>query len=144
LERIGFTRDVLGTTAHGMRHDRLQREFKSVAGVEAPIKSSKANGPDAPNWKTVADITQEAADRAQFKVAHLAGHNRKSSASAYLGSVAVARRNALGSSRLPTESGPHEDVGTLNERMAAMAAGAKANLTATDIFNQGLKGDGAD
>jgi hypothetical protein len=117
-EKIGLTRNgLIGATPHGLRHDSLQWEFKHDTGVDAPVK---AVDPDAAPGKSILDLSKEELDRAQYRISNLAGHNRKSSASAYLGSVPAARRKAMASEPLPPTD-PQKSTGTLNQRMAAMA-----------------------
>ena len=39
LRDCGFTRQDLGITSHGLRHDYAQRMYKKVSGMEAPVNS---------------------------------------------------------------------------------------------------------
>ena len=117
--RIGFTRNVLGVTPHGLRHDGLQAEFKKRTGVDAPVKSMSSDIPADPNAKTIADLTKAELDQAQFAVSNLAGHNRKDAASAYLGSIPAALRRAKARAPLPAVD-PHQETRNLSTRLAMM------------------------
>jgi integrase len=127
--RIGLTRKGIGATAHGFRHDGLQAEFKARTGVDAPVKASAQSnamsGENNPNdktgGKTIAHISKAKLEQAQYAVSHLAGHNRKDAAGAYLGSISKARARAIAAEPLP-EIDPHADSTPLNERMARMSA----------------------
>ncbi|CAB3801181.1 hypothetical protein [Pararobbsia alpina] len=40
MRKHGITKDELGITSHGLRHEWLQEYYKTLTGVDAPIKGS--------------------------------------------------------------------------------------------------------
>jgi hypothetical protein len=130
MKRIGFTRKVLGTTPHGMRHDRLQQDFKAETGLDAPVKAipvvespvanHDATAKMAARPLTFADVDPLVLERAQYRIAHNAGHNRKIASAAYLGSIAAARRKALAGAPRPTVMNPQGATAKLIERLDSM------------------------
>ena len=86
LERFGVTRKELGVTAHGLRHEVFIDQYKSLTGVNPPVR----NG---------ARLPRQADRPARQEIAELAGHSRKRAANAYLGSSVVMRSKAT--RRLP-------------------------------------------
>ncbi len=74
LEKFGVTRNALGVTAHGLRHEVLIEQFETLTGQHAPVRG----GGDLP----IVDR-----DAARQEVAELAGHARKRASNSYLGSA---------------------------------------------------------
>lgn len=82
MRSLGFTRDRLGVTAHGLRHQRLNDIYEEVAGVPSPVRQIEAGE------KAIvrpADPMLEA--KARQKVTAIAGHGRLSITTAYTGSA---------------------------------------------------------
>ncbi|HTT12284.1 MAG TPA: integrase domain-containing protein [Burkholderiaceae bacterium] len=77
LRKVGITRDDLGVTAHGLRHEFAIEKYKQTAGVAAPVRGGSA--PD-----------REVDRGARGKVSRLLGHARRQVTSAYLGSPRIA------------------------------------------------------
>jgi hypothetical protein len=98
--RIGLTKKILGATAHGLRHDFLQTEFEIITGVPAPVKATGDGSKE--KRPSLRDVPPDLIARAQFEIANKAGHNRKASAGAYIGSVSKALRDEARSQPAPT------------------------------------------
>jgi integrase len=81
MDKFGATGRKLGVTAHGLRHEALIAHYQEKAGVPPPVRGGNpvSRGTDA---------------AARLSAAKLAGHNRASVSSAYLGGM-IARREAL-------------------------------------------------
>lgn len=92
LERHGVTRNGLGITSHGLRHERLCDMFEETAGIPAPVRTDLSK-PDVASTILAADPHQ--IDLARAKVSSAAGHNRLNITNAYIGSNAQAKRAAL-------------------------------------------------
>lgn len=74
--RIGLTRAGLKVTPHSLRHEVLLDIYECLTGVPAPVRGGTLGQSDPP-----------ADQAARTHVALVAGHNRPSVSSAYLGSV---------------------------------------------------------
>ncbi|CAG9185819.1 integrase domain-containing protein [Cupriavidus pampae] len=72
LEKHGVTKDGVGVTAHGLRHQFLQQMYQRHSGQSAAVKGAGR----------VIDV--EAHRSAMRKVVEAAGHSRASKANAYL------------------------------------------------------------
>lgn len=72
MEAVGFTRDQLGVSSHGLRHEALQRIYREVTGQEPPVRGG-------------AKIERELEKFARAQVARIAGHFDISKSNAYLG-----------------------------------------------------------
>jgi len=88
MRRVGLTKDGLGITSHGLRHQRLNDIFEEVAGVPSPVRQmSKADGTaviykgDPLKWK-----------QALQTVSNTAGHRRTHISFAYVGSDRSVKR----------------------------------------------------
>ncbi|MGO4331946.1 integrase domain-containing protein [Cupriavidus sp. 2TAF22] len=80
LRKYGICKKGLGVTSHGLRHQYLQEFYKTLTGVDAPIKGGSA--PDI-----------EAHRQAILAVVEAAGHSKPSKSSAYLSTfTAMARQ----------------------------------------------------
>lgn len=82
MEKHGVTKEGLGVTSHGLRHQYLQHLYEEHAGSPAPIKGTDAR-PD-----------REAHLVAIQRVVEAAGHARLNISAAYLGTVATQERLA--------------------------------------------------
>ena len=99
LEKFGITLRERGVTGHGLRHERLNDVYESVAGVPSPVRGGGA--------------VASALDRqARLAVSRLAGHARIRASGAYLGSPSVMRSKPYESSDPPvgTEQGKDDDA----------------------------------
>lgn len=88
MRRVGLTKDGLGVTSHGLRHQRLNDLFEEVAGVPSPVRQMfEASGPvvivkgDATKWKQALQI-----------VSNTAGHSAIYKGAAYTGSARSVKR----------------------------------------------------
>lgn len=77
VRKFGIAAGQLGITAHGLRHEALIDHYESLTGSSPPVRGG--NG-----------LPSEIDQAARQAVAHLAGHSRIRSASAYLGGSAAA------------------------------------------------------
>ena len=108
LAKVGITRKLVGTSGHGLRHERAGDEYQAVAGVPPPVRGGTA--PD------------RATDRkARTAVAKLLGHNRYQISSCYLGSPSV--RPAAKAANDPT---PNPARRALHDRNVASHRGRRA------------------
>jgi site-specific recombinase XerC len=99
LEKFGITLRERGVTGHGLRHERLNDVYESVAGVSSPVRGGGA--------------VASALDRqARLAVSRLAGHARIRASGAYLGQFAVMRSKPSESSDPPagTDRGKDDDA----------------------------------
>jgi integrase len=80
LRKFGLSRDQLGVTAHGLRHEGLGDMFEELAGVPAPVR---VNDPAA----VLAGADKNRVEFAQKMVAEAAGHSRLAISGAYIGSL---------------------------------------------------------
>ncbi|WP_186027399.1 helix-turn-helix domain-containing protein [Burkholderia gladioli] len=87
LAKHGVTKNGIGVTSHGLRHEYLQTLYEEVAEVPAPIKGSAARPDPAAHAE------------AKRRVVAAAGHSRPSKANAYLSTFA---RQAELKQALPT------------------------------------------
>jgi len=67
LRDCGFTRQDLGITSHGLRHDYAQRMYKKVSGLEAPVNAGTRY---TDGEAGTADLV------ARLEVAEVLGHGR--------------------------------------------------------------------
>jgi hypothetical protein len=74
LQRFGVTRQQLGVTAHGLRHEVLIDRYQSLTGSAPPVRQ----GPR---------VEPEVDHSARLEVSKLAGHARLKASSAYLGAI---------------------------------------------------------
>lgn len=82
MRKNGITLKTVGTSTHGLRHQRLQREYTRVTGALSPVQGGKPGCVDATTDRM-----------ARTKVAALAGHSRRSISSAYLGQFLKASKS---------------------------------------------------
>jgi integrase len=75
---FGLSLAERGVTGHGLRHEVLVEVWQSATGTQAPVR-----GGERP--------CKAMADAARQDIAEMAGHNRKRSAGAYIGSMRSAR-----------------------------------------------------
>ena len=80
MAKFGITAEVLGATAHGLRHEAMIDHYREKAGVAPPVRGGNGVPPDV-----------DAA--ARLSAARLAGHNRTRASGAYLGGL-LARQAA--------------------------------------------------
>lgn len=76
LDKVRVTRKRIGTSGHGLRHEKAGETYEAIAGVPPPVRGGSA--PDRATDR-----------RARLAVAVLLGHNRPQIASCYLGSPSV-------------------------------------------------------
>ncbi|MCA7888661.1 integrase domain-containing protein [Burkholderia contaminans] len=110
LAKHGVTKNGIGVTSHGLRHEYLQTLYEEVAEVPAPIRGSSARPEPA------------AHDEAKRRVVAAAGHSRVSKANAYLSTFT---RQAELKNVLPTvdEAKAALEAATGNKTHAAGALG---------------------
>lgn len=80
MESLGITLSEEGVTAHGLRHEYMQREFRRLLGIDAPIKGGD-----------LSEVDKEALHVATQKLMEQAGHSRVSIGAAYYGSRRIPR-----------------------------------------------------
>ncbi|WP_186057921.1 helix-turn-helix domain-containing protein [Burkholderia gladioli] len=110
LAKHGVTKNGIGVTSHGLRHEFLQTLYEEVAEVPAPIKGSAARPDPAAHAE------------AKRRVVVAAGHSRPSKANAYLSTFA---RQAELKKALPTvgETKAALEAAGGNKSQAAAALG---------------------
>lgn len=74
LGRVGVTREALGVTGHGLRHEELNAVYEDMSGMPSPVRGGSRPAPE---------VEREA----RRAVAELAGHSRQAAAGAYLGAI---------------------------------------------------------
>lgn len=79
LRKHGITREQLGTSTHGLRHEGLNDEYKKITGADSPIRGGRPG-----------EVSRELDQFARQQVAEAAGHSRPQVSSAYLGGVSRA------------------------------------------------------
>ncbi len=82
LERFGVTKNGLGITSHGLRHQHLNDLYERIAGVASPVRSGSLT----------ADIDQLTHDIARARVSQDAGHARLAISNAYIGARTSPKR----------------------------------------------------
>lgn len=82
LKVCGFTLKDKGVTAHGLRHEYMQRAFKRLTGIEAPIKGGDLSLLDKKEFH-----------EASQKLMERAGHTRVTIGAAYYGSRRIKKPN---------------------------------------------------
>jgi integrase len=78
LGKFGITKDMLGVTAHGLRHQYANDRYEEYAGTPSPVRSGEPIG-------------READHQARLRVVEELGHARTTISNAYLGSSGVMR-----------------------------------------------------
>lgn len=76
LRKHGISWKAIGTSAYGLRHERLNNLYEEHTGGPSPVRGGKPG-----------DISPEADRFARQQVAEVAGHGRRKVSSAYLGAV---------------------------------------------------------
>jgi site-specific recombinase XerC len=95
LARFGVTRQQLGITAHGLRHQYGNDRYEHFASVASPLRGG--------------DPVERDIDRtARLKVAEELGHDRENISTAYLGSSVVMRRRRSNTSANTNSAGESE------------------------------------
>jgi len=83
--KVGITRDQLGVTAHGLRHQYAARRYASLAGMGAPVSRN------APLYVT--DEVRSADLTAREQVSRELGHFRPDITQAYTGSLPMMEKS---------------------------------------------------
>jgi integrase len=92
LVRHGITKDNLGITSHGLRHERLNDMYEEISGLQSPVRTSIQNKEEA---QRIIDADPMKIDLARAQVSSAAGHNRLSITNAYIGSTTQAKKSAM-------------------------------------------------
>lgn len=79
IRKVGVTRDQLGVTAHGLRHQYAARRYNQITGFGAPV------GKSAP--LAITPDIKEADLQARMEITRQLGHFRADVPQAYLGSL---------------------------------------------------------
>jgi integrase len=115
LQKFGITKDVLGVTAHGLRHQYANDRYEEYAGTASPVRSGEP-------------IERETDHQARLRVVEELGHARSTISNAYLGSSVVMRskvaRRPLRDDASGTPAAEHEDA-TLSADAPASDEGGK-------------------
>jgi integrase len=90
MKRFGLTRQALGVTPHGLRHEYAGDRYEVFAGVPAPVRGGAGTDP-------ATDL------RARLQVAKELGHARAQIANAYLGRPPGRRAFSLPHARVEEE-----------------------------------------
>lgn len=85
MGKFGITRNGLGVTSHGLRHQALNDKYERMAGIPSPVRGGQKGEGD-----------EFRKGLARLHVAEMAGHSRESISTAYLGSFLSVKRNANG------------------------------------------------
>ncbi len=80
MGRFQLTKEGLGATSHGLRHEALIDHYSAKAGVAPPVRGRT-------------DVPPDVDAQARLSAARLAGHNRPRASGAYLGGL-LARQAA--------------------------------------------------
>lgn len=83
FERFGISKNGLGVTSHGLRHERLHEEYTNVTGAEPPVRAGGQVTIDARTH-----------DLGRSAVSELAGHARLAISGAYIGARQMAPETA--------------------------------------------------
>ena len=75
LEQLGATRDKLGITAHGLRHEYANNRYQDLTGEKSPLQGGSAEV-----------FVQDETKAARRKIAEELGHSRLRVTTAYYGS----------------------------------------------------------
>ena len=91
MGRFQLTKEGLGATSHGLRHEALIDHYSEKAGVAPPVRGG-------------GDVAPDVDAEARLSAARLAGHNRPRASGAYLGGLLArqAQRNEP-----PPNTGPN-------------------------------------
>jgi integrase len=92
MSRFHITLNLLGVTAHGLRHERLNDLFEEISGIPSPVRASPLSQEDA---KRIRDVDPARLELARAQVSAAAGHNRLNITSAYIGSTHLAMKSAM-------------------------------------------------
>jgi integrase len=84
LRKLGLTRDGLGVTMHGLRHQYAHGQYRKLLGVEPAVR-----GGEAP------DLTREETERGRQQLAEELGHSRTSIVGAYTGTPKPVKKPRL-------------------------------------------------
>ncbi|AEA65835.1 helix-turn-helix domain-containing protein [Burkholderia gladioli] len=130
LAKHGVTKNGIGVTSHGLRHEYLQMLYEEVAEVPAPIKGSAARPDPAAHAE------------AKRRVVVAAGHSRPSKANAYLSTFA---RQAELKKALPTvgETKAALEAAGGNKSQAAAALGISRQALYRLLGSASSRGDPA-
>lgn len=80
LKKHGVTKNGLGITSHGLRHQFLQTMYERLTGVSAPIKKAEGR------------VDRATHKEAMQRVVEAAGHSRATKANAYLSTYTAQQR----------------------------------------------------
>lgn len=92
MRKLGLTRDELGVTAHGLRHQYAQSSYTKITGVPTPIEGG------APE-----QIDRFSHTQACYEVMERLGHSRVDVGGSYYGSHGHALRTNPGDPHMPWE-----------------------------------------
>lgn len=76
MQKLGLTKEISGTTLHGLRHQYVNERFEEISGEPSPIRAGEVT---KDNWPIV--------QKAALICAEEAGHARISITSAYFGKL---------------------------------------------------------
>lgn len=93
LRKNGISRKTIGTSSHGLRHERLQNEYLARTGAPCPVAGGQPNSVDSTTDRV-----------ARTHVSALAGHARRSVSSAYLGQFLRGARKIPPQTKIGTKS----------------------------------------
>jgi integrase len=104
LTRHGVSRQQVGISTHGLRHQGLNRLYEQITGARSPVRGGRPGEVD------------RATDRfARQQVAETAGHGKRSVSSAYLGGVLRDKESAAEIADPPSAPDDSEEAGGEDE-----------------------------
>jgi integrase len=117
-EKIGITREGLGVTTHGLRHDYVHREVSAIAGVMVPV-DARANG-----------VVLSRQDAAAIKdavpsVMEDVGHSRASVSTACIGARSTAVQDSASKALLVKKRGKRKVAGRIECEQLALDLDSK-------------------
>lgn len=84
MEKHGLTKEGLGVTAHGLRHEYANAVYEEIAGVPAPVNQAYSQGSqNGQAYKPSREVEMQA----RKTVTSALGHGRTSVTTAYTGSI---------------------------------------------------------
>jgi Integrase/Phage integrase, N-terminal/Bacterial regulatory protein, Fis family len=132
-KRIGLTKNEIGVTSHGLRHEALQNLYQYASGEQAPIKLVKQIGNTEEYAHRAKDKT-EVQRLAEIIVAEAAGHSKVQKAGAYIGSDSKPR--AVSASKMHSVTDEMIKAAMLDTRGSKAAAAKKIDISRSYFHNR--------
>lgn len=120
MGKFGVTRNGLGITSHGLRHQALNDKYQRITGVPSPVRGGQRGEGDEFRNKL-----------AKLHVAEMAGHSRESISTAYLGSLLSVKKKQTQSGHSNEQREPEHHSGQMKNLMTELD-GILKTLNQTD------------